>query len=172
MKPSFREFEDKKTDKFNPAVFRRGVINKVYPETWTADVLLIGNTQGVIKNIPLSSAVPSSVQMGDKCRLDLFDETNPNDIVVSYVYGRKFKPAFSSGVATVTTGGITVSHGLGVVPDVVSLFIYPNSPYTTTGAPPTPITDEVFMYQATTSSSLFLKSVIGNLSVQWYAFVF
>ena len=75
-----------------PAFFKRGVISLVHIQSATADVLIVGNQNTTIKNVPLSSGINSAnLVSGDKCLLFMFDETNPNDCVVVCAYGRKFQ---------------------------------------------------------------------------------
>lgn len=122
----------KVNDKITPASFKRGLIVALHPQSWTADVSIIGNTQTVLKNVPLSSAInPNEIQAGDKCRIDMFDETNQNDMVVAYTYGRRPKPLTNSGFITITftsTGGVDTSqkiaHGLGSAPSMAGVSTY------------------------------------------------
>jgi hypothetical protein len=73
-----------------PATFKKAVISAVNPQNFTADVYFAENPQTVIRSIPLASHIVStSVKVGDRCRVDLFDEKNPRDAVVAYLYGRK-----------------------------------------------------------------------------------
>ena len=86
-----------------PAYFKRGIISAIHIQQGTADVQIVGNQNTTLKNIPLSSAIATSlalvstqasnpnIQVGDKCLLFMFDETNPNDCVVVCAYGRKFQ---------------------------------------------------------------------------------
>lgn len=189
MNTSFKEFEKTKRSKLVPSYFKKGLINKVNTESWTADVQIVGSSQGILKNIPLGSSIPSGVKPGDKCVLITFDETNPNDIVVSYVYGRKIKPKFSTGSATVTTGGITIPHGLGQSPDAI-FFYKTASPHTTTsvninvsgsnsagivnssGSNPVPINTDVYEYQVVDNTNLYLKSTDASVTVIWIAILF
>jgi hypothetical protein len=86
----YREIFRKHTGITSPATFKKAVIATVHSESATADVYIVGNAQSLLKNIPLSSAVDANdVKVGDKCRVDMFDETNPDDSVVAYTYGRK-----------------------------------------------------------------------------------
>ena len=89
MEQNFKELSDKINKRNISESFKRGIIQKVYLDFWTADVQVVGSTQTLLKNIPLSSAVPLTVAIGDWCRLDLFDETNSSDMVVAYIYKRR-----------------------------------------------------------------------------------
>lgn len=76
--------------KRSPSSYKKGIIVNVHSDSWTADINIIGDYQSLIKNVSLSSGVSSDVRAGDKCRLELFDESNPNDMVIAYLYGRKY----------------------------------------------------------------------------------
>ena len=74
-----------------PAFFKRGIISLIHISSATADVLIVGNLNTTLKNIPLSSAiVPSTIKQGDKCLVFMFDEANPNDCIIVCAYGRDF----------------------------------------------------------------------------------
>jgi hypothetical protein len=89
MELHYTQIHKEFNERLTPAFTKRGIINKLYPETWTADIQIVGSTQGIIKGVPLSSAIDiNDVRIGDKCRVDMFDENNPNDMVVAYTYGR------------------------------------------------------------------------------------
>jgi len=91
------------------ATFKKGILAKVYPDTATADVTIVGSTQSILKNIPMSSAVdPSDAKIGDRCRIDMFDESNPSDSVIAYIYGRKKSAAYGGS-------GSGPSEGIGSV---------------------------------------------------------
>ena len=69
------------------SVFKKGLINTVHVSSRTVDVSYAENPQTVIKNIPIANTVDiSKVAVGQRCRIDMFDETNPNDCVMSYTY--------------------------------------------------------------------------------------
>ena len=115
-------------DKLVRATFKKAIINALYPNTGTADVMFVQNQQTVVKGVPLAShIIPSLVMIGDRCRVDIFDEKNPNDMVVAYIYGRTMPyqriPLYSSGSVTAPGSGasFTVAHGLGVKPDIFNI---------------------------------------------------
>lgn len=69
------------------ATFKKGFINAVNISGKTVDVYYAENPQTIIRNIPVSDTVNiSSVLVGKRCRVDLFDETNPADSVMAYTY--------------------------------------------------------------------------------------
>jgi hypothetical protein len=79
-----------------PVSYKKAVIINVHSDSWSADVNVVGDYQSLYRNIPLSSAIPSDVRNGDRCKVDLFDESNPNDMVVAYLYGRKYRTSYDS----------------------------------------------------------------------------
>lgn len=73
--------------KFVRASFKKAFINSVHISSHTVDVFYAENPQSIIKNIPVADSVDiANVIAGQKCRIDLFDETNPNDGVCAYTY--------------------------------------------------------------------------------------
>jgi hypothetical protein len=84
---SYLQLHSQANEKITPATFRRGIINAVNIQSKTADVQLVGNQSSILKGIPLSSAINlTTVKAGQRCRVDLFGEINPNDSVVAYTY--------------------------------------------------------------------------------------
>ena len=115
----------KQNKKLVTATFKKGFISAVYLNSSTADVFFVENQQTVVKGIPLAShIIASQVMVGDKCRVDVFDEKNPSDMVVAYIYGRSMSyqgdVLFATGSLTLNllTGTGTIAHGLGVTPDL------------------------------------------------------
>lgn len=69
------------------ATFKKAIVNAVYPSTNTVDVYFVGNSQSIVKGIPVANNVTiAAVFPGNKCRIDVFDETNPTDMVLAYTY--------------------------------------------------------------------------------------
>lgn len=119
----------KQRDKLNRATFKKGFINAVNLNSTTADVYFAESNQTIVKNIPLAShIITDQIMIGDKCRVDVFDETNPNDMVIAYVYGRTIpyqkKVQFMTGNLSLNliSGSGTIAHGLGVIPDVFGIW--------------------------------------------------
>lgn len=82
---------NKQQDKLIGATFKKAIISSVNITAFTADVIFAENPNNTIRSIPLASHIdPSKVIPGDRCRVDVFDETNTRDMVVAYCYGRKF----------------------------------------------------------------------------------
>lgn len=127
----FNKIWEKQHNKLVRATFKKAIISNVNTAANTADVFFAQNPTTVIRAIPLASQiVASQVMVGDRCRVDVFDETNPNDMVVAYIYGRIMaiqKTLFNSGNYTFSNGQIfpvNIPHGLvdengaAVIPDV------------------------------------------------------
>lgn len=71
------------------ATHKRATISSVNVGSRTANVYFSENPQTVIKNIPFASGINvSAVSAGMQCRVDLYDETNPNNMVIAYVVGQ------------------------------------------------------------------------------------
>ncbi len=67
--------------------FKKGFINAVHLSSGTVDVYYAENPQTIIKNIPVSkNIILANVMAGQRCKIDVFDEINPNDCVVAYTY--------------------------------------------------------------------------------------
>src|SRR5579872_4265141 len=127
----YNDLWKKQHGKLVRATFKKAIITNVNASTNTADVYFSENPATVIRSIPLASQiVASQVMVGDRCRVDVFDETNPNDMVVAYIYGRVLtikKTLFNSGTVSIPNGGsnnLTIAHGLkdssgnGVIPNI------------------------------------------------------
>lgn len=69
------------------ATFKKAFINAIHISANTVDVYFAENPQTIIKNIPISSGVDiTQIIKGSRCRVDLFDETNPQDMVLAFTY--------------------------------------------------------------------------------------
>ena len=122
---------------------------------------IVGNNQTVIRNIPVASSIDiTKVNLGDRCRVDMFDEKNPNDMVVAYTYAKPQVKKFSSGIFLVDHIGSTIPHGLGAVPDVISILENASG--------------KVYQTAPADSVNLYLKydALAGNLSTNWYVIKF
>ena len=77
----------KANDNTTPATFNRGIINAVNIQAKTVDIQLVGNQSSILKGVAVSSAINLSViKAGDRCRVDMFSEVNPNDCICAYTY--------------------------------------------------------------------------------------
>ncbi len=105
-----------------PNTFKKGVINNVNVANRTANVSFTENPQTIIKNIPVSSSIDiTTINNGMACFIQLFDETNPNNMLVVSILGQSnlnFVPV-PDGTYTVglkltgggTNGTITTKNG-------------------------------------------------------------
>lgn len=84
--PSNKIFRDQQK-KLVRATFKKAFINATHVGSNTVDVYFAENPQTIIRNIPVADSVTvANIMIGQKCRIDVFDETNPNDCVMSYTY--------------------------------------------------------------------------------------
>jgi hypothetical protein len=89
------------------ATYKKGIIAKLYLDSASADVVIVGSNQTVLKNISFSSAIDlNDIMVGDKCRVDMFSEYNPSDSVIAYTYGRKKKGVISDVNSSIEMVGI------------------------------------------------------------------
>lgn len=159
IKISPNEIYGKQNKSLIPATFKKAVISSVNLQGFSADVYVVGNTQTIIKNVPFASSVDATkVQSGDKCRVDCFDESNPSDMVIAYIYSKPYRKYFSKGNATVTAAGISIQHGMGIIPDVVGITLRASG--------------TVFEYQDADINNIYLRSAAGNISTDWYTLSF
>lgn len=131
----FNDTFHKQQAKLVRATFKKAIITNVNTSSNTADVYFAQDPSTVIRSIPLASQIDvSQVMVGDRCRVDVFDESNPNDMVVAYIYGRVLsfskKPVFAFGYFFKSNGtGLTDiiphtlkdSKGNAVVPSVYGI---------------------------------------------------
>lgn len=69
------------------STFKKAFVNAVHVGSNTVDVYYAENPQSVIKNIPIADNVTiTSIVIGQRCRVDIFDETNPNDCVMAFTF--------------------------------------------------------------------------------------
>jgi len=81
---TYNQLHKSQQRKLIPDFFKKGIISKVNTSSKTVDVYFVDNPQNIIKNVPLANGVSASIGM--RCKVDLFDESNPNDMVVAYCY--------------------------------------------------------------------------------------
>ena len=73
--------------KLIPDTFKKGIVVNVYINSRTVDLYFVNNPQTVLKNIICSLQIDmSTIAIGQRCKVDIFSETNARDIVVSYTY--------------------------------------------------------------------------------------
>lgn len=69
------------------ATFKKAFISAVHVNSRTVDVSYAENPLTIVRNIPIANTVTAaSLYAGQRCRVDIFDETNPNDCVMAYTY--------------------------------------------------------------------------------------
>jgi len=86
IQPSNQTFK-KQQERLVRSTFKKGFINAVHISSNTVDVYYAENPQSIIKNIPVADTVTiANITVGKKCRVDLFDETNPNDCCLAYTF--------------------------------------------------------------------------------------
>jgi len=83
----FNETFRRQTESLLPATFKRAVIVAVQAQNKTADVYFAENPNTVIRSVPLANHInTATIVVGQRCRVDLFDEKNSRDMVVAYCY--------------------------------------------------------------------------------------
>jgi len=81
---------DKQNKLLVSSTFKKAFISSINITSFTADVIFAENPTNTIRSVPLGSHIdPTKIIVGDRCRVDVFDETNQRDMVVAYIYGRK-----------------------------------------------------------------------------------
>ena len=69
------------------ATFKRAVISNVNVLARTANIYFTENPQTIIKNVPLALHITASaVLAGQQARVDIFDETKANSMVIAYLF--------------------------------------------------------------------------------------
>lgn len=70
-----------------PSVFKKAVISSINLQNRSVNIYIVGSSQTIINNVPLAKSVDiTTIQQGQRCRVDFFDESNPRDMVIAYVY--------------------------------------------------------------------------------------
>jgi hypothetical protein len=96
MKNSYNKIFKKQVKNLIPAVRKKAIIQQVVLLDVDTGVIgslsisFVDNPQTIIKNVPVANSVYSgagnTVAVGSRCVVDIFDETNSNDMVVVYTY--------------------------------------------------------------------------------------
>ncbi len=87
MKVPYNRTYERQNKMLIPATFKKAVVSSFSVNNKTANVYISGNSQTIIKNIPLATSIDiNKLAVGQKCRVDCFDENNANDMVVAYTY--------------------------------------------------------------------------------------
>lgn len=87
MQGGYREEQKNQREKFVPLQSRKGIIESVNNSQRTANVRLVGSSQAIMTGVQLSNSITSDISPGDQCIITIFDETNPNDCIISSMYG-------------------------------------------------------------------------------------
>lgn len=83
----YNQIWKKQHAKLTPSTFKKAFINAVHVSSNTVDIYYASNPQSIIKNITVAHTVDITLIVpGQRCRIDIIDETNPNDIVCAYTY--------------------------------------------------------------------------------------
>lgn len=86
-KQPFNDTFVRQQKKLVKSTFKKAFINSVNISAKTVDVYYAENPQTIIRNIPVADTVDiTTIVIGKKCRVDLFDETNPLDSVMAFTY--------------------------------------------------------------------------------------
>lgn len=89
-KVPFNDLYKKQNNKLVRATFKKAFVSSVNVSAFTADVIFAENPNNTVRSIPLASHIDATlINVNDRCRVDIFDETNPSDMVVAYIYGRR-----------------------------------------------------------------------------------
>ncbi len=171
LKTPYNRTYQNQNERLIPYSFKKAVISALYPNNNSADIAFVGNNQTIVKRVPLASNLNiADINVGDRCKIDIFDPSNPNDMVLAYTYGGKSSgPLFATGTATPSIGtvGDPIAHGLGVVPNCV-FFIMTSTP----GNGPGTVTYSVWMPTPPDSTNIYLASFNHTVTVKWYAIRF
>lgn len=69
------------------STFKKAIISAIHVNAHTVDVSFAEDPLTLVRNIPIADNVTvANLATGQRCRVDLFDETNPNDMVMAYTY--------------------------------------------------------------------------------------
>lgn len=83
----FNDLFKKQQRSLIPSTFKKGFISAVHTNAGTVDVSFAQNPLTIVKGIPVASTVNiANVVAGQRCRVDVFDETNPKDMVMAFTY--------------------------------------------------------------------------------------
>lgn len=78
----------KQNDKLIPSSIKKAIISAVNVAQRQCDIFYPNNPQTIVKGVSVSNSVDiTSLVAGQRVKIDIFDETNPKDIVIAYAYG-------------------------------------------------------------------------------------
>lgn len=111
MEISYNDIFKNQNKRLIPESAKRAIISKVNIIQRQADIQLVNNPETVIKNVAVSNAVDiTSLAVGDRVKIDIFDEGNTKDMVIAYSYSGK---PVSGENATITYVSNVVLNNLG-----------------------------------------------------------
>ena len=77
----------KQQKKLVKSSLKKGLINTVHSNSYTADISYAENPQTIIRNIPIAkNIILTTISVGQRCAVLIFDEINPNDCVITCIY--------------------------------------------------------------------------------------
>lgn len=84
--------------------YKKAVISAVNPGSRQVDIYFIRNPDTVIRGVAVAAHIPVNDSIiGLRCKVDVFDEVNPKDMVVAYIYGSTTGDTFTVNVITSIT---------------------------------------------------------------------
>lgn len=87
MRVSYNEIFRDQNKNLIPDAFRKAIISNVNVKARTVDIYFVKNPETTITGVPVSSLLTVSTSMiGQRCKVDIFDEVNSKDMVVAYTY--------------------------------------------------------------------------------------
>jgi hypothetical protein len=102
MDVPFNEIYKKQTKTLIPASQKKAVLSAINIASRRVDIYFVNNPQTIVKNIPVASSFDiQSARVGDICKIDVFDESNPRDMIVAYSYRGSTNIGFNGVVAYV-----------------------------------------------------------------------
>lgn len=78
----------KQNAKLIPSSIKKAIISAVNISQRQCDIFFPNNPQTIVKGVSVSNSVDMTTLIaGQRVKIDIFDETNPKDIVIAYAYG-------------------------------------------------------------------------------------
>ena len=114
---------------------RRGIIRAFDSETYLANVQIMGSMATTLTGVPVAKQIGANLlTSGARCGVLFFDETNPSDACVVFVYQGTPLPWVTS--ALIKDGEIVQSDlASSLFSDLTSIFIPASAFYTVRGSP-------------------------------------
>lgn len=81
------EVWEKQQSKLVRATFKKAFISSVNASARNADIVFAENPNNIIRAVPLATHISTAnILLNQRCRVDIFDETNNRDMVIAYLY--------------------------------------------------------------------------------------